>query len=113
MTQLKSMWLSGQTTAATLYWREDIQEWSSLGNLVEEAIAADRPTQAPVATKPEDKGWSTVEYVILVICTVVIPILGLIVGFMGLFNPAKRQRAVALLGLAMLVIALAWIYLNR
>jgi hypothetical protein len=115
MTQLKSMWLNGAITAATLYWREEIQEWCSLGPMVENAIKSEQFSQSKTAalSVPEAKGWSTSEYVILVICTLIIPIVGLLVGFIGVFNPAKRQRAANLMGLGLLVMILAYFFLAR
>lgn len=112
MTQLKSMWLDGRITSATLFWREDSQDWSGLGSVVEDAIASEkRPPSSQVAH--QEKGWTTVDFVILVVCTLLIPIAGLIVGFVGVFNPAKRQRAATLMGLGLLGIWGWWMLVGR
>lgn len=113
MTQLKAMWLNGQITAKTLYWREEINEWCGLGALVENTIAGERVVASPAPAAPQAKGWNAVEYFVLLICTLILPFAGFIVGFIGVFNPAKRQRAATLMGLGMLMMGAYWMLLFR
>lgn len=116
--QARALWNDARITTETLYWQEGMAEWIAVENLFD-APPAPVSTTANLRVAPqssvnkEAKGWSSFEYVILIVCTIVIPFLGFIIGFIGVFNPAKRQQAATLMGLSILFMGFVWIYFNR
>lgn len=118
ITQLTTMWGAGQITSETLHWFEGLAEWIPLGDFVEQEMASQRREEkraavASAAPKDLPSGqWSRREYYGLLALAVLIPVLAFLIGFIGVWNPAKRQQAGQLMGISLLVMVVAGMLLG-
>lgn len=98
MTQLKGMWTNGAITAATLYWREEIQEWCSLGQLVENVIRTEMKQAEPVVTtdKATEKPIGVGENIAIVLVSLLLSLLAFFIGMIYYFS-GKKQRGARLM----------------
>lgn len=115
MDQLKGMWSNGQITSETPYWFDGLSEWLPIEGMVEEAIREEKLTQMRdvrqrTVPKKQKKGWTSGAYAVLVILALLIPASGFVFGFLGVFDPAKRQQAVSLFGVGILSILLCVLF---
>lgn len=121
LTQLMSMWTSGEITGETLHCFDGLTEWLPLGMFVEEEIAAEKAKAErklarfeASSAKPAASGtWKPGEYLALVVMTVLVPFLGFAVGIINVWNPQKRQQAGQLLGLSVVMAAAGFFLLLR
>ena len=97
--QLHGMWNAGAITAQTPHWREGMKAWEPLGMVVE--------TTAKTGEKLDD--WTNFQFLLLVIGSMLIPLIGLLVGLLALGNPLKRQRGLFLVGVSVLFCFLGYL----
>lgn len=124
MTQLMSMWTSGQITCETPHFFDGLGEWVPVGTFIEEAIAEESQKSKRKAARFESqtksasaatgaRGWSGGEYLLLVVLTLLVPFIGFAVGIIGVWNPDKRQQAGQLMGLSLVIFLAGMFFLTH
>ncbi len=108
--ELQSMWRSGSLATSSQYWKEGLEEWQSITDLhelldlPEHALADEqgktRQQNTPTEHKEKQADWGLVSFGTLVALTAIIPLIGFVVGYRGLSNPARREKAAGLIGIA-------------
>lgn len=74
------------------------------------AQTADAGTAANVALPSQDLPWSSGTMTVLVICSILIPLVGIIMGIVGLNSKAKKSQGTMLLviGILIVIIGIIW-----
>lgn len=112
LSQLQSMWRSGSLANSSQYWKEGLDEWQAITDLQEildspEASLTDDNQNLPrqettTEQKKEKPDWNLFSFGMLVILAALIPPIGLVVGYRGLSSPARREKAIGLIAIAII-----------
>jgi len=119
---VEQMIVAGRVRSDTLVWKEGLAQWMPANALTDlpgrMALAAAAPPMPPTTMMPmgyaapavagAEAAWSGSAMAGLVIATVLVPLVGLIMGPMNLGKPARKGQAIALL-IVGIVMALIYI----
>lgn len=107
ITQLKSMWQSGQITSATCYWFDGLTEWLPIESMIEEGLAEDRRNVEMSRVREEEakkeKPITTSENVAIILASFLASPITFVAGILYCIV-GKKNRGVRLMAWSM-----AWI----
>lgn len=102
--QLQHMWRVGQITAKTLYWQQGFDEWIPLSTIADSL----EPPRQTRSISYADLSWARSSsasdnppsFGVVVLCTVFLPIVGLVAGIIWLCEPRHRGSGGAILAIS-------------